>query len=76
MNDYSGVYAVIVEFKNQAPMLMETEGKYSSFENAEKRRRGLEARLDVIRALTVKVGKTEGWNGNDLLLDDMKRMQE
>lgn len=76
MNDYSGVFAVIVEFKNQAPILMETQGNVSSYEAAEKCRRGLEKRCDVIRALTVKVCATEGWNGNDLLLDDMKRMQK
>ena len=72
----SGVFAVICEFKNQAPILMETEGPQSSFEACEKRRRDLEARPDVIRTCVVSIAVPKAWTGNTLLLADMKRMQK
>ena len=72
----SGVFAVICEFKNQAPILMETEGSQSSFEACEKRRRELEARPDVIRTCVVRIADCPAWCGNSLLLEDMKRMQK
>ena len=72
----SGVFAVICEFKNQAPILMETEGRQSSFDACEKRRRDLEARPEVIRACVVKVSATSTWAGNTLLIEDMKWMQK
>lgn len=72
----SGVFAVICEFKNQAPILMETEGRQSSFDACEKRRRDLEARPDVIRTCVVSIAVPEAWAGNTLLLEDMKRMQK
>lgn len=71
-----GLFAVICEFKNQAPLLMETEGEHSSFEACEKRRRELEARPDVIRTCVVSITATPTWAGNTLLLADMKRMQK
>ncbi len=72
----SGVFAVICEFKNQAPILMETEGHQSSFEACEKRRRDLEAQTHVIRACVVRIADGPSWCGNSLLLADMKRMQK
>lgn len=72
----SGVFAVICEFKNQAPILMETEGRQSSFDACEKRRRDLEARPDVIRTCVVRIADGPSWCGNSLLLADMKRMQK
>lgn len=72
----SGVFAIICEFKNQAPILMETEGHQSSLEACEKRRRDLEARPDVIRTCVVHIADGPAWCGNSLLLADMKRMQK
>ena len=72
----SGVFAVICEFKNQAPILMETEGPQSSFDACERLRRDLEARPDVIRTCVVRIEDGPAWGGNTLLLADMKRMQK
>lgn len=71
-----GIFAVIAEFKEQSPILMETEGRHSSFEAAMKRRNEMSARPDVVRVCVVQIASAPVWAGNDLLIEDMKRMQK
>jgi hypothetical protein len=72
-DDEAGVFAVVVEFQTEGPILMETSGCVSSREAAFKRRDELLSRC--VRATVVRV-VPEKWGGNELLLHDMKRMQE
>lgn len=63
------IYGVIVEFINQGPILMETEGPFSSREAAEDRV------SKMSRVLRYAVVRLDYVAGNELLLFDMERMQ-
>ncbi len=66
--DTEGLFVVIREGRNQAPMIMETEGEFSSFEAAQDRaKRSGPIRVCVCRVIPV--------SGNELLPLDMMRMQ-
>jgi len=66
--DTGGLFVTIVEGKNQAPMILETEGEFSSFEQAQVRiKKGHWIRACVCRVTPV--------SGNELLALDMLRMQ-
>ncbi|HCI98493.1 hypothetical protein [Sulfitobacter pontiacus] len=66
--DTEGLFVTIVEGKNQAPMILETEGNFSSFDQAQERiKRGHWLRACVCRVVPV--------SGNELLALDMLRMQ-
>lgn len=71
-----GIFAVIAEFKGQAPLILETEAKLSSFDAAMDRAREMQKRPDVIRTCVVRCEASPIWSGNDLLILDMKRMQK
>lgn len=70
--DLTEVFGVIVEFKNQAPILMECEGPKSSRDAAHEHMISLLGSQRTVRACVVRL-VYEG--GNELLLHDMKRMQ-
>lgn len=72
----TGVYAVVAEFKEQDAVLMETEGRGSSFEAAQARMRSLAARPDVLRVCVVRVEHVGVWSGNRSLLKSMENAQE
>lgn len=72
--DETGCYAVVVEFKGEGPLLMETAGKATGYDAARARMRGFMADARVIRAAVVRLEPTT--DGNELLLIDMKRMQK
>lgn len=66
--DTQGLFVTIVEAKNQAPMILEAEGEFSSFEGAQSRvKNGNWFRACVCRVIPV--------SGNELLALDMLRMQ-
>ena len=69
----SEVFAVIAEFKNQAPILMEVEGPRSSRDRAHDHMDTLLSRPNCLRAAVVRLTYEAG---NELLIHDMKRMQE
>lgn len=71
--DVGEVFGVIAEFKNQGPILMEKEGPHTSHDAAYDHMRSLLAQNNVLRACVVRL-TYEG--GNQLLIHDMKRMQE
>lgn len=76
MSECTGVYGLIVEFKQQGPTLLEAEGYETSFEAVTKRKHEMVQRSDVIRVCIVTIQPTPTWEGNSLLLQDMKRMQK
>ncbi len=68
-----GAYAVLIESYGQAPILLETEGCDSSFEQAVERRNrctigGQTRRWCIVRLVPVE--------GNELLLLDFERLQK
>jgi hypothetical protein len=66
--DTEGVFVVIAEGRNQAPIILETEGEDSSFDAAQKRAKsGHWLRVCVCRVVPV--------SSNELLALDMIRMQ-
>lgn len=69
----SGVYAVIAEFKNDGPLIMETAGAACSRDGAMERMEAMLSRQNCIRAAVVRI---EYAFGNELILSDMKRMQK
>lgn len=71
--DVGEIFAVVAEFKNQGPILMEMEGPQTSRDKADARMRSLLSSPNVLRAAMVRL-TYEG--GNELLIHDMKRMQE
>ena len=71
--DVSEVFAVLAEFKNQGPILMEVEGPRSSHNLAHDHMNALLSRPNVLRAAVVRLSYV---SGNELLIHDMKRMQE
>lgn len=71
--DVGEVFAVVAEFKNQGPILMETEGPMSSRQKAYERLSEISRRVDCLRAAVVQLTYV---GGNELLIHDMKRMQE
>ncbi len=71
--DVTEVFAVIVEFKDQGPILMECEGPSSSRDAAYDHMNMLLSRQNTLRACIVRL---EYERGNELLLHDMKRMQK
>lgn len=73
-NEPAKIYGVIAEFKTQAPILMECEGSHSSHDAAHQHMQKLLSQTNVLRACVVVI--TYGGAGNELLLHDMKRMQE
>ena len=72
--DFGEVFAVAVEFRDQCPIIMETEGPATSHEAAVERMRGYLARPDCLRACVVRI--EYGDFGNALLIHDLKRMQK
>lgn len=72
----SGVFAVIAEFKDQAPILMETEGDQSSLSAARDRMQRMAGRPDVIRVCIVRLVNSGVWSGNQTLLAAMRDMQQ
>lgn len=72
-NDGPAVFAVVAEWANQGPLLMETEGVFSSYEAAMERCQGLSGRPGILRVAVVRLTLE---NGNELLLHDMERMQK
>lgn len=64
------IYGVIAEFPRQAPILMESEGQFSSREAAFKRAN------EIYGAIRYAVVRLEYEGGNELLLHDMERMQK
>lgn len=71
--DVTEVFAVIAEFKDQGPILMECEGQRSSRDAAFDHMSRLLSQKDTLRACVVRL---EYKGGNELLLHDMKRMQK
>lgn len=69
-NDDEGIFVVIGEGKQQAPMILETEGECSSYEAARERARQMPwlTRYCICRVVPVA--------GNELLALDMIRLQE
>ena len=68
--DREGVFGLVVEGANQAPILMEAEGDQSSYQYAMERAThalGRPVRWCVVRLVPV--------SGNELLLLDMQRLQ-
>lgn len=66
--DTEGVFVVIAEGRNQAPIILETEGGGSSFDAAQKRTKHSQwFRVCVCRLVPV--------SGNELVVLDMQRMQ-
>lgn len=72
-DDPGELFAVVAEFSNQGPILMETEGPHSSYERAMERVEKLAANRTFLRACIVRLVYE---TGNSLVLHDMKRMQK
>lgn len=68
--DRTGVFVVVGEGRNQAPIVMETEGEDSSYDAAGARRDNSSwmHRACICRLVPVA--------GNELLLKDMERLQK
>jgi hypothetical protein len=73
MNEDDGVYGVVVEWHNQGPILMEAEGPRTSYDAASDHMSRL---IGAPRVTRVAVVRLEYVGGNELLLKDMKRMQQ
>lgn len=71
--DPGGLFAVVAEWSNQAPILMETEGFMTSIDAARDRAAKMAARKDMLRVCIVRLTYK---SGNELALHDMKRMQK
>ena len=71
--DVTEIFAVVVETKDEGPLLHETLGKNTSYKVAQERMKFLLGSPGVIRACVVRL---EFAYGNELLPHDMKRMQE
>lgn len=71
--DPGELFALVVEFRNQSPILMETEGHGSSYDAVLKQSQRLLERRDVLRICFVRLVYEAG---NSLVLHDMKRMQK
>jgi len=68
-----GAYALVTESQGQAPILMETEGCYTSFQSCRKRmdrmhKSGYAQRWCIVRLVPVE--------GNELLVLDLERLQQ
>lgn len=72
-DDPGELFAVVAEFSNQGPILMETEGPFSSYERAMERVENLAGNRSCLRACVVRLVYEAG---NSLVLHDMKRMQK
>ena len=71
--DVTEVFAVVAEWKNQGPILMETEGPQSSYAKARERSDMIGRQSHILRTAIVRL---EYVDGNELLIHDLKRMQE
>lgn len=71
--DITEIFAVVAEFKNQAPILMEMEGEQTSLQSARDRASDLSKSSNVLRTCVVRL---EYESGNALLLHDLKRIQK
>lgn len=71
--DVTEIFAVVAEWKNQGPILMETEGPNTSYEEVRKQSDRLSSQPHILRTAIVRL---EYHGGNELLLHDMKRMQK
>jgi len=69
--DIEEIFAVVAEFRNQGPILMETEGPSTSRDAAYDRMSGLGP--NCVRACVVRLSYEVG---NELLIHDLKRMQK
>lgn len=65
------LFAVVAEWADQGPILMETEGGDSSYAAAEERLHKIRAQRGFLRACIVRLVYERG---NALVLHDMKRM--
>lgn len=67
--DTEGVFVIMVEGRNQGPMILKTEGEFSSRDAAMKRMQEMKGwhRVAMCRVIPV--------SGNELLALDMMRMQ-
>ena len=73
-HDSEGLFVVMYEARNQAPMIMETEAVHSTYEAARKRAgRSFMLRTCILRTCICRVIPIEG---NELLTLDMMRLQE
>ena len=66
------LFAVVAEWSNQGPILMETEGPYTSYEAAQERVQRMLTDRTFLRVCIVRLVYE---SGNALILHDMKRMQ-
>ncbi len=69
-DDHTGCYVIVAEWNNQAPIVMETEGRQSSYAAARERMNkgpGRNSRSCIARLTYV--------DGNELVLLDLKRLQ-
>lgn len=73
MEDPGDLFAVVAEFSNQGPILMETEGPFTSYERAMERIENIAGNRAFLRACVVRLVYEAG---NSLVLHDMKRMQK
>lgn len=71
----TGVYAIVAEFKQQGPILLETEGEHSSFEATHRRANEMSRRSDVLRICIVRLTPATAWAGNITVLKDMEQIQ-
>ena len=67
--DNKGIFVLMVEGRNQGPIILETEGEFSSRTAAAKRMKELRGWHRVAMCRVIPVG------GNELLALDMMRMQ-
>lgn len=72
-NDGPEVFGVVAEWANQGPILLETEGIASSYDDAMRRCAEFSRRPGILRVAVVRLTFE---NGNELLLHDMERMQK
>lgn len=70
--DREGIFSVIVEGAGQAPILLETEGFQSSYDDAQKRAQTAFGK-SAVRYCIVRITPVAG---NELLAKDMQRMQK
>lgn len=72
-DDANDLFAVVAEFSNQSPILMETEGPFTSYGAAQETLRRVSASKSFLRACVVRLVYV---GGNSLVLHDMKRLQK
>lgn len=74
-HEKSGVYAVVAEFKNEGPIIMETEASGSGRIAARERALQLMSNPRCVRVIVCEL-VPDRLNGNQLVLQDMIRLQK